>query len=240
MPEKHRVLGADGKTLDIEASARKVAEAYAHAERRIGSGDVPPKSADEYKLTIPEALAEKIKPDELAASVEFQGFLGKMHSLGLNQTQLDGVLGELLTRSDALQSGGAQQSVQACHAALSETWPSPAIREQNLGLAFKAFNAFAADADKELMDEIGNSPVAIRLLAAVGKEMQEDVPVIPGSPEAASWDDKMTAIKANPGYMDRNHPEHGKLMAQKDQLFNQRYGTKKQVLGGGVTFTMGR
>lgn len=239
LPEKHRVLAADG-ALDLEASARKVAEAYTHAERRIGSGDVPPKTVDEYKVTVPEALAETIKADELAASAEFKGFLGKMHGLGLNQTQLDGVVGELLTRSEALRSGTATQSAEQCNAALSQTWPSPAVRSEQIGLAFKAFNAFAAEGDKDLMDEIGNNPVAIRLLAAVGKELQEDVPIVAGSPEANTWDDQLAAVTTHAGYMDRNHPEHSKLMARKEQLYNQRYGTKKQVLGGGVTFSMGR
>jgi len=58
IPEKFRVLGADGKALDIEASARKMAESYAHLEGRVGSGDVPPKTADDYAVTVPEQFKE--------------------------------------------------------------------------------------------------------------------------------------------------------------------------------------
>ena len=49
LPEKHRVLDAEGK-LDEAASARKLADAYRHLEGKLGSGDVPPKSAEEYTL----------------------------------------------------------------------------------------------------------------------------------------------------------------------------------------------
>lgn len=234
------MLGADGATVDFEASARKVAEAYSHAEKRIGSGDIPPKTADEYKVTVPEALAEVIKADELAASADFKGFLNKMHAAGLTQAQLDAVSAEMLTRSVALQEGAAQKSAEDCAADLAQTWPSAADRQQNIGHAYKAFQAFAAEGDKELMDQIGNNPIVVRLLAAVGKELQEDVPIIEGSPEARGWEDQLAEVKAHPGFMDRNHPEHAKLMARKDALFAQRYGTKKQVLGGGVTYSTAR
>jgi hypothetical protein len=49
LPEKFRVMGEDGK-LSIESSARKLAENYTHLEKRMGSGDAPPKTADEYAL----------------------------------------------------------------------------------------------------------------------------------------------------------------------------------------------
>ena len=47
IPEKHRVTKEDG-TFDLEASARKVAEAHGHLEKRFGSGDLPPKTPEEY------------------------------------------------------------------------------------------------------------------------------------------------------------------------------------------------
>ena len=49
IPEKYRTNKEDG-TLDLEASSRKVAEAYKQLETRFGSGDVPPKTADEYAV----------------------------------------------------------------------------------------------------------------------------------------------------------------------------------------------
>ena len=43
IPEKFRVVGEDGK-LSIESSARKLAENYSLLEKRMGSGDAPPKN----------------------------------------------------------------------------------------------------------------------------------------------------------------------------------------------------
>ena len=237
MPAKYVVKDAAG-AVDQAATLAKWSEGHGHLERRMGSGDVPPKTAEEYKVTVPESLAETIKADELANSADFKGFLGKMHGLGLNQQQLDGVVGELLTRSAAKDQRSVEAQVSECAAALAQTWPSQAVREQNIGLAFKAFNAFADEGDRELMDQIGNNPIVVRLLAAVGKELQEDTPIVANSPEAKSWEDQVAELKSQPGYMDRNHPQHAQLMARQEALYAKRYGTKKQVLGGGATFTM--
>src|SRR5690606_14417341 len=71
LPEKHRVLAEDG-TVDEAASARKLADAYRHLEARLGSGDVPPKSAEDYALQVEGLDAEQI--DAFKADPMFQDF----------------------------------------------------------------------------------------------------------------------------------------------------------------------
>lgn len=56
------------RSLDIEASSLKLAEAYGHLEKRMGSGDVPPKAAADYKIAVPEALKDVWNPKEDAKS----------------------------------------------------------------------------------------------------------------------------------------------------------------------------
>ncbi|MGY5427887.1 hypothetical protein ACWQ3V_26735, partial [Enterobacter cloacae] len=41
LPEKYRVMGEDGK-LNIEGSARKLADAHTSLEKRLGSVGTPP------------------------------------------------------------------------------------------------------------------------------------------------------------------------------------------------------
>lgn len=71
MPEKYRTNKEDG-SLDLEASSRKVAEAYKHLETRMGSGDAPPKSADEYAVKL-EGV-EGFNWDEFKAGESSQAF----------------------------------------------------------------------------------------------------------------------------------------------------------------------
>ena len=51
IPEKYRVNKEDG-SLDLEQSSRKMGEAYKHLETRMGTGDAPPKSHDEYAVKL--------------------------------------------------------------------------------------------------------------------------------------------------------------------------------------------
>lgn len=51
LPEKYRTNKEDG-SLDLEASSRKVADAYRSLETRLGSGDVAPKTVDEYNVKL--------------------------------------------------------------------------------------------------------------------------------------------------------------------------------------------
>ena len=93
IPEKYRTNKEDG-TLDLEASSRKVAEAYKHLETRLGSGDVPPKTADEY--TVKLEGVEGFDWDEFKADEGTQSFLKGAHAKGLNNDQVQYVIGEYL------------------------------------------------------------------------------------------------------------------------------------------------
>lgn len=84
LPEKFRVMGEDGK-LSIESSARKLAENYTHLEKRMGSGDAPPKTADEY---APKVEVEGFNWEEFKADPRMQGFMKTAHAKGITNDQM--------------------------------------------------------------------------------------------------------------------------------------------------------
>lgn len=90
LPEKYRVMGDDGK-LNVEGSARKLADAYSHLEKRMGSGDTPPKTADEY---APKVEVEGFKWDEFKADPRMQSFMKSAHAKGITNDQMGFILGE--------------------------------------------------------------------------------------------------------------------------------------------------
>ena len=232
LPEKHRDFGEDGKTLNLEASARKVAEAYGHAEKRIGSGDLPPKSADEYKVNVPEALAEKIKAEELAGNPDFKEMLSKAHAEGLTQKQVDFVVGEFLDRSLKLQQGVNQLSEQDCVAALRENWKTDQEYTANVQAAYRAGQAYG-DIDK-LMGKYGNDPDFIRFAANVGKELAEDRSAPAGAQALEQADlESLTKSKA---YMDPTHPDHLATKQKVQAHFERSYGGQAKR-GGPVVIT---
>src|SRR3990167_2282129 len=92
IPEKYQVKKADG-TLDLEQSSRKLAESYSHLEKRLGSGDAPPKTADEY---APEVGGGGFNWEEFKADEGTQSFLKGAHAKGLTNDQVAFVIGEYL------------------------------------------------------------------------------------------------------------------------------------------------
>jgi len=234
IPEKHRVLKED-QTLDLEASARKVAEAYGAAEKRIGSGDIPPKTADEYKLNVPEALAATFKAEDLAKDPLTKEFLGKAHAAGLTQKQVDFAMSEFLTRATGLTDGVKQLDHNDCVSKLKETWKNEADYNKNLGAAFRAGKQYAGEDFDGILKDYGNDPRVVRMLAKVGSEMQEDT----GAPAGAQGQTAAAALKTEHDALaiylnngaNRNQPEYAAKNQRYAQLGAQLFGTGARKSG---------
>lgn len=238
IPEKFHVKSEDG-AFNLEASARKVEEHRSHLEKRLGSGDIPPKTAADYKLNIPEALAEKINADELAKSDDFKAMQTNLHALGLSQKQMDGVVSELLQQGMKLRSEDAVMSEAECTAALREVdgWKSPAEYTQQMGKALQAAKAFWGPQSDAMVARYGNDPAICQLLAKVGAELGEDRQP---SPEAqAQVQDSMDTLMASPAYLNDHDPQHHATVKKVEALQARLSGTKPVVGGRTMSFTTG-
>jgi len=215
IPEKFRVN--NGEALDVEASARKLAESYAGLEKRVGSGDVPPKSADEYAVTVPDALKEAWQEDD-----RFKAFKTDALGAGLTQKQFDFVVGKYFDVMPELVQGAAQLDANKASEELRKTWATDSEFKANVGDALKAFEKFADPEDRARIDEIGNNPVVLRILAKVGKETQE----AGGIPQqgANTGADSVQDLMRSDAYLNSKHPDH-KTTSQKVQAFYaKKYG----------------
>ncbi|MBJ9306279.1 hypothetical protein I5504_21510 [Citrobacter koseri] len=218
LPEKFRVMGEDGK-LSIESSARKLAENYTHLEKRMGSGDAPPKTSDEY---APKVEVEGFNWDEFKADPRMQSFMKAAHAKGITNDQMGFIIGEYAQRAPELVNGAAELDADNAATQLREVWKTDAEFNKNIGLAFRAFNSLADDADKGRMDEIGNNPMVIRMLAKVGAEMQEDAPA--GGEVNLAEQQTIRDLMKSPAYMDPKHADHERVSAQVKAYYQKRFG----------------
>lgn len=218
IPEKYRVVGEDGK-LNVEGSARKLADAYTHLEKRMGSGDTPPKTADDY---APEVKAEGFNWDEFKADPRMQSFMKSAHAKGITNDQMGFIISEYAQIAPELVNGAAALDSEAAATQLRETWKTDAEFNKNIGLAFRAFNSLADDGDKGRMDEIGNNPMVIRMLAKIGAEMQEDAPA--GGDVNLEEQQSIRDLMKSPAYMDPKHADHDRVSAQVKAYYQKRYG----------------
>lgn len=225
IPEKFHVKKDDG-SLDIEASARKLSESYANLERQRGNVELPPATPGEYTVNAPEQFKDVFQADDPV----LKGFLEKAHAAGMSQKQVDTALAQFFEYIPSLQQGNAALDSEAASTALRETWKDEGEYNTNLKGAFQAVSAYAPQGKaEELVQKYGNDPDFIRLMASVGKEMQEDKPANTGSQTTATEDQAIDALMSSEAYGKPSHPDHEKVSQQVKAYFEKKYGTQPAI-----------
>lgn len=223
IPEKHRVTKEDG-TLDVEASARKLAEAYGSLEKRFGGGEAAPKEVADYKVTVPDTLKEAFDP---AKDEGMQAFLKGAHEAGLNQKQLDFVMGKYFELAPQLVAGAKIFDANTATAELKKTWATDADFNRNVQNAYVGANAIATKAGidvKSIMDgPLGNDPTFLKLMAAIGPEFAEDAP--PGG-EQLGGQDEIEKLMASEAYTNPSHVDHVRVSERIRKHFERKHGTE--------------
>lgn len=223
IPEKLRVMKEDG-SLDLDASSRKLADAYGSLEKRFGSGEAPPKDASEYKITVPDTLKDAFDP---ATDEGMKGFLAGAHAAGLNQAQVDYVMGKYFEMAPALAAGAAQFDATTATAELKKTWATDADFNRNVRNAYVGTSAAAQKAglnvDDIMTGPLGNNPQFLRLMAALGPEFQEDPGA--GGQGMVSQEDINTLLTSE-AYTNPRHADHAKVSAKIKTYFERKHGTE--------------
>lgn len=231
-PEKHRVLKDDG-TVDSEASAAKLAQAYGHLEKRFGAGDMPPAAPTDYKVNIPEALQDSLKDWDQAGDEKLQAFLTDAHKANFSQAQIDTVLGKYFDLMPAL-SGGAQAKTPEQQAAdatteLRKVWATDQDFEANVGHAYRASVQFGEKVGLTFEDieaaGLSNNPTFMRLMAAIGPELGEDTPVNEGGQQGGGdWQSQVNDLKAQKAAMPEKDPRRADIQARINSMYERKYG----------------
>lgn len=222
IPDKHRVTKDDG-SFDLEASSRKMGEAYGALEKRFGASDVPPKTAAEYVVTVPDALKEAIDP---ATDPGIKSFLDGALAQGMTQKQVDFAMQNYFDIAPKLVAGAMQHDADTATAELKKAWPVDADFKRNVRNAYVGANAAASkagiDINTVMNGPLGNNPEFLRLMAALGPEFQEDTPV--GGQQMTTQED-ITTMLSSEAYRDPKHPEHAKTSAKVRGYYERKHGT---------------
>jgi hypothetical protein len=209
IPEKYQVKKEDG-SIDIEASSLKLAEAYGHLEKRLGSGDAPPKTAEDYQIAVPDTLKDVWNPKEDPLLGEF---LKNAHAAGMNQKQVDLAMQTYLDVVPKLLEGSKTLSSEECTAELQKAWNTPEQYKAEVRKAYQAAMAYGDTDAEAILKDYGNDPRVIRLLARVGGEMGEDRSVTPpggGIPQGQTAE----SLMMSEAYNNPKHPEHAAVSRQ--------------------------
>lgn len=222
IPEKYRVVKDDG-SFDLEASTGKLLDSYSNLEKRMGSGDAPPKSPEEYAPEVPEGFdLEALKADPM-----YQDFLKGAHSRGVSNKTLGWVLEEFGKRQAALSANDGQMSVEELRSELAPVWgDDPKAFDANIQSGLRAIKAYMPGITQEQLATIPNHPIIAQLLAAVGKEVGEDTRVSAGAIDGKDFDAQVAEITAELAMLPERDARRAILLDKKAALFAKRYSKK--------------
>ncbi|WP_407487493.1 hypothetical protein [Acinetobacter baumannii] len=208
IPEKFKVTAEDG-SVDYKATVAKMNELYSYLEKKVGTGEVAPKSVDEYKLEREDFDFEEFKADE-----SNKEFLTEAHKHGITNKQLDFLISEYDKRAVNLVSNSSQIDTDTTVQTLQSDWGDK--YEANIFNAVKAARACGIT-DEQINDPmIGNNVAFIKMGAYFGSQMTEDKPVSNGTPVNVD----IQSLMRSEAFFNPKHPDHKSVKAQIDSYYD--------------------
>lgn len=208
IPEKFKVTAEDG-SVDYKATVAKMNESYSYLEKKVGTGEVAPKSVDEYKLEREDFDFEEFKADE-----SNKEFLTEAHKHGITNKQLDFLLSEYDKRAVDLVSNSSQIDTDTTVQTLQSDWGQD--YEKNIFNAVKAARACGIT-DEQINDPmIGNNVAFIKMAAYFGSQMTEDKPINNGTPVNVD----IQSLMRSEAFFNPKHPDHKSVKAQIDSYYD--------------------
>lgn len=208
IPEKFKVTAEDG-SVDYKATVAKMNESYSYLEKKVGTGEVAPKSVDEYKLEREDFDFEEFKADE-----SNKEFLTEAHKHGITNKQLDFLLAEYDKRAVDLVSNSSQIDTDTTVQTLQSDWGDK--YEANIFNAVKAARACGITDEQINNPLIGNNVAFIKMAAYFGSQMTEDKPINNGTPVNVD----IQSLMRSEAFFNPKHPDHKSVKAQIDSYYD--------------------
>ena len=236
------------KTLDTFSDVPGALKMLVHAQRKIGAEKIVrpnekstpeewaayydaggrPKTADEYKIEPPKGMEKFYVPEEMSA------LKAAAHANGMNQKQVDavlGVYGQLIGNAQKASEAQMAKGVEELEKRWQCTPDSPAWKaKQDMLQSVLRDNMAPADLE-EVKDTINKSPaIADVLVKLMTKYGLEDKPGNPDAEVQASGGilDQIRELRATPGFaegtLSRDQMEI--LKAKLDALYAKAYPEK--------------
>ena len=208
IPDKFKVVSEDG-SVDYKATVAKMNESYSYLEKKVGTGEVAPKSVDEYKIEREGFSFEDFKADE-----SNKQFLAEAHKHGITNKQLDFLLNEYDKRAVDLVSNSSQFDTDSTIQSLQSEWGNN--YESNIFSAIRAAKSAGLTEEQINDPSIGNNVAVIKALAYFGSQIAEDKPINNGT--SVSTD--INSLMRSEAFFDSKHPDHKAVKAQIDSYYD--------------------
>jgi hypothetical protein len=209
IPDKFKVTAEDG-SVDYKATVAKMNDSYTYLEKKVGTGEVAPKSVDEYKIEREDFSFDDFKADE-----SNKAFLTEAHKHGITNKQLDFLLSEYDKRAADLVSTSSQIDTDTTVQTLQSEWGNDKY-EANIFNAVKAARACGITDEQINNPLIGNNVAFIKMASYFGSQMTEDKPINNGTPVSTD----IQSLMRSDAFFNVKHPDHKSVKAQIDSYYN--------------------
>lgn len=209
IPDKFKVTAEDG-SVDYKATVAKMNDSYTYLEKKVGTGEVAPKSVDEYKIEREDFSFDDFKADE-----SNKAFLTEAHKHGITNKQLDFLLSEYDKRAADLVSTSSQIDTDTTVQTLQSEWGNDKY-EANIFNAVKAARACGITDEQINNPLIGNNVAFIKMASYFGSQMTEDKPVSNGTPVNVD----IQSLMRSEAFFNPKHPDYKSVKAQIDSYYD--------------------
>ncbi len=231
-------------------SVADLAKSYVSAAKMVGLDKnsllpIPRDDSKEAWDAVYNKLGRPETPDaynldtykDAADPTALKDWAGKLHGLGLNQKQVDGILGDFFGSSKA-----AQEAMKAEKEQRYSQWNDEITKELGMAKDRKldaAVNLIEKNMGDGALDfiaehpDVFKDPRMVKFLVAMTDKTGESSVLLAngqttnGALSPADAQQQLSALKSNPEYMkamlDKGHPQHDYFVSQQNKLFEFAY-----------------
>lgn len=160
-----------------------------------------PKTADDYKVEVPEDLADLFGGERLAKTKKLA------HSLGISQKQFEAFMkADMESAMELLKQTEAEDSQRKADAEMALKKKFGAAFEERLHMANRLVSEVLTDGEKRMafLEKYGNDPDIIEFISVVGSRLVESKALVAelthNTPQEAL--NQIKALESTPGYYD--------------------------------------
>lgn len=205
------------KNEDGTLNEQGVLKSYGELEKKLGAHGTPPATAEDYKI-------EDKFPEGLEVNAEGRtAFLAKCHEKGMTNDMVQFIMDEyagIVSVATAEAANTREGTIEQLKTLYGDDY-----HEKMAG----AMNAFrAAGVEGVSINEVGNNPAMIQILAVLGANLTEDQ--IPrGLPTGGGMSEgDLHALMASEAYWNPKHADHVNTVEKVTSYYKAKHANKKK------------
>ena len=206
------------KGEDGEGDVQGLLKSYGELEKVLGGLGKPPETADDYKIELEGKFPEGVKVDEESN----KAFLGRCHEKGMTNDMVQFVMDEyagIVTNSVNEGAETREGTIEQLKELFGKDYGDKMLAARN---AFTAAGVEGLD-----INDVGNNPSMIQILAVLGENLTEDqLPANMQTGAGGMSEEELQSLMKSKAYWDPKEAEHAAVKAKVEAHYKAKFAKK--------------